>query len=163
MCSSDLYFRRPLPESVPVRPCYLPEVEPEVRPELPVYRKYRPAQRYFRSCGIELAWRGPLTEERRAGRKYRPHLRYFRCCGTLGCCQVSNGQISWWGLNTPSPTFGGLALHTLSPPFMPSKLKVQIRKISQSLHPNPLILGGLKEKAPIYNSTEQFSISPSFI
>ena len=39
---------------------------------------------------------------------------------------------------------------------MPSKLKVQIRKISQSLHPNPLILGGLKEKAPIYNFTEQF-------
>ena len=34
-----------------VRFCYSPEVAPEVRPELPLNRKYRPVQRYFRSCG----------------------------------------------------------------------------------------------------------------
>ena len=67
------------------------------------------------------------------------------------------------GFKYPFTYLWRATFYTLSPPLMPSKLKAQIRKISQSLHPNSLILGGLKEKAPIYNSTEQFFISPSFI
>ena len=35
-------------------------------------------------------------------------------------------------------------------------------QISQSLHPNSLIFGGLKEKHQIYNFTKLFFISPSF-
>jgi len=41
-------------------------------------------------------------------------------------------------------------------------LQAQNYKISQSLHPNSLIFGGLKEKARIYYFTKAFFISPSF-
>ena len=44
---------------------------------------------------------------------------------------------------------------------MLEKLKAKFHKISQSLHPNSSIFGGLKEKARIYIFTEQFFISPS--
>ena len=47
-------------------------------------------------------------------------------------------------------------------PLSSLKEKPQIEEISQSLHPNSLIFGGLKEKPPIYNFTNRFSISPSF-
>jgi len=40
--------------------------------------------------------------------------------------------------------------------------KLKKHEISQSLHPNLLIFGGLKEKARIYNFTKAFFISPSF-
>jgi hypothetical protein len=40
--------------------------------------------------------------------------------------------------------------------------KLKKHEISQSLHPNSLILGGLKEKARIYIFTKRFFISPSF-
>jgi len=47
-------------------------------------------------------------------------------------------------------------------PIEDLKMSHQNLDISQSVHPNSLILGGLKEKAPIYNFTKPFFISPSF-
>ena len=50
-----------------------------------------------------------------------------------------------------------------SPRFLsPPLLQAHFFDISQSLHPNSLIFGGLKEKARIYIFTKQFFISPSF-
>ena len=43
------------------------------------------------------------------------------------------------------------------------KAKAQIEEISQFLHRNSLIFGGLKEKTRIYIFTKPFFISPSFI
>ena len=67
----------------------------------------------------------------------------------------------------PSPYLGPAnSCNSLSPPLNsrspPLKAKAQIEEISQSLHPNLLIFGGLKEKAKIYIFTNRFFISPSF-
>jgi hypothetical protein len=73
--------------------------------------------------------------------------------------EAANGQFLGRAINTPltpSRTTSSLTLSLLN--FK----KAQIIKISQSLHPNSLILGGLKEKAPIYYFTEAIYISSPF-
>jgi len=82
---------------------------------------------------------------------------------------------TWTGISGPDPAlqrlvFGG-AINT--PPSSSRKLARPKSKdlhswahqkldLSQFLQPNSLIFGGLKEKAPIYNFTKPFFISPSF-
>ena len=70
-----------------------------------------------------------------------------------------NGQILGGGINTPPSTSGNVARRKTK---IHHCCKLKKHQISQSNHSNSLIFGGLKEKAPIYIFTKQFSISPSF-
>ena len=70
-----------------------------------------------------------------------------------------NGLISGGGINTPPPTSEEVARRNIK---IQHCCKLKNHQISQSNHPNSLIFGGLKEKAPIYIFTKQISISPSF-
>ena len=83
-----------------------------------------------------------------------PGGRSFRCrpespatlAGNSGVISGCNGSFSGRGINTPPPSSSQLAepsnLCFLSPPL----LQAHFLDISQSLHPNSLIFGGLKEK-----------------
>ena len=57
-----------------------------------------------------------------------------------------------------------LVPHQLACPALKSTINelTQNLDLSQYLHPNSLIFGGLKEKAPIYIFTKPFFIPPSF-
>ena len=68
-----------------------------------------------------------------------------------------NGLILGWGINTPPPTSRKVARRNIK---IHHCCKIKKHQISQSNHPNSLIFGGLKEKAPIYIFIKQFSISP---
>ena len=62
----------------------------------------------------------------------------------------------WEGYKYPSTFLWTASSPRKDPTIVASSSSTEI---SQSLHPNSLIFGGLKEKAPIYNFTKPFFIS----
>jgi len=104
-------------------------------------RQYRPAQRYYRWLGLKGAVCACF--DRSAG-------------GASGSTARRSGTTAGSGWSSQRLLFGGTYLRGFLPQRFPNLLELvflsppllqaQNYKISQSLHPNSLIFGGLKEK-----------------